>query len=63
MNHPIEVQTVSHQMSHWSELMEDRPHLDSVEYKHRDALWGLFRAELVYLVEQLKIIRDVRGFD
>ncbi|KAL5258613.1 hypothetical protein ACHWQZ_G009179 [Mnemiopsis leidyi] len=46
-------------MSHWSELMEDRPHLDSVEYKHRDALWGLFRAELVYLIEQLKIIRDV----
>ncbi|XP_063679750.1 pleckstrin homology domain-containing family G member 7-like isoform X3 [Bolinopsis microptera] len=46
-------------MSHWSELMEDRPHIDSVEYKHRDALWGLFRAELVYLIDQLKIIRDV----
>ena len=42
--------------------MEDRPNVDSDEYKHRDALWGLFRAELVYLIEQLKIIRDVGTF-
>ena len=44
-----------------SEEQGERPAMHSVEYKHRDALWGLFRAELVYLIDQLKIIRDVGG--
>ena len=48
-------------MSHWSELMDEgtQPVIKSTEYKRLDALWGLFRAELVYLTDQLKIIRDV----